>query len=143
MAFTLDVSTTRGRVRLLIGDTDTVTAANQIFTDAEIDAFLALDAEVYGAAALAMRAMAASAARCAVAYKLLGNNIDIDRRDIAKRFMEIAKSYMDERDSGGGFALVPIAWAVNQAGIDETDYDDTYDEQDPYNVDSFEMHGDV
>ena len=54
MAFTYDSTTARGRVRLLVSDTDTATAANQIFDDDEIDAFLALENnEVYAAAAAA------------------------------------------------------------------------------------------
>ncbi len=43
MAFTYDLTTDRGKVRLLLRDTDTVTVANQFFTDAEIDAFLDLN----------------------------------------------------------------------------------------------------
>ena len=39
MAFTYDVTTDRGKVRLLIGDTD---AADYQFEDAEIDAFLTM-----------------------------------------------------------------------------------------------------
>ena len=43
MAFTYDLATDRGKVRLLIRDTDTVTVANQFLTDAEIDTFLVLN----------------------------------------------------------------------------------------------------
>jgi len=63
MAFTYDVATERGQVRLLISDTDTATAANQVFTDAEIDAFLALEgANVRRAAAQALDTIASNEA---------------------------------------------------------------------------------
>ena len=143
MAFSVSLSEDSGKVRLLIRDTDTATAANQIFTDAEITAFLAIDASVYGAAALALRSMAADASRCAVAYKLLRNNVEIDRRDLPKRFLEIAKTYIEERDTSGGSQLRPIMWELNSVGIDETDYPDSYDDQDSYFVDDFETHGEV
>lgn len=55
MAFTYDPTTARGQVRLLIGDTDTATTANQLFSDAEVDALLLLNNNVVrlGAAAAA------------------------------------------------------------------------------------------
>lgn len=55
--FTLDYSTDRGRVRLLIGDID---AAAPIFDDTAVDAFLdtAADNNVKRAAALALRVIA-------------------------------------------------------------------------------------
>lgn len=64
MAFTFDPATDRGKVRLLINDTDTATVANQIFDDASIDAFLALsdDEEVKLAAALALDTIASNQA---------------------------------------------------------------------------------
>ncbi len=58
MAFTYDVTTTRGKVRLLC--TDSV-LANEIFADAEIDAFLTLESsDVRRAAALALETIASS-----------------------------------------------------------------------------------
>lgn len=63
MAFTYDTTTARGHVRLIIGDTDTVTVANQIFTDAEIDAFLSMQDDVVKlAAAQALEALASKQA---------------------------------------------------------------------------------
>lgn len=63
MSFTYDTTTSRGQVRLIIGDTDTVTAANQIFSDAEIDAFLSMEGSVVKlAAACALEAIASKQA---------------------------------------------------------------------------------
>lgn len=61
MAFTYDPTTDRGRVRMQIGDTDTVNADRQLFTDDEIDAFLALNTNIVKlAAADALQAMASN-----------------------------------------------------------------------------------
>lgn len=55
MAFTYDVSTKRGQVRLLISDTD---PASALFEDDEIDAFLTLaDSNVFLAAAMAIESL--------------------------------------------------------------------------------------
>jgi len=53
MAFTYDPSTDAGFVRLLIRDTDVFTPANQLFTDAEISAFLTREGGVARRAAAA------------------------------------------------------------------------------------------
>ena len=61
MAFTYDPTTDRGRVRLLVADTNDADATLQIFTDAEIDAFLDLnDQAVLLAAAMAAESIASS-----------------------------------------------------------------------------------
>lgn len=59
MAFTYDNTTDRGRVRLLIRDTNVATAALQVFDDSEVDAFLALNVGVKRAAAAALMVLAA------------------------------------------------------------------------------------
>jgi|GEM_PF-3308082 len=93
MALTFDVTTSRGKVRLLIHDTDTATAANQLFTDAEIDAFLSLEnQEVYAAAAAACESIASSAARSAIRVRA-ERIFDIDRRDVPGHFMKLAKTF--------------------------------------------------
>lgn len=59
MTFTYDASTDAGKVRLLIGDTDTDDVDRQIFSDAEISAFLAMQSGVVAlAAADALEAIA-------------------------------------------------------------------------------------
>ena len=61
MAFTYDITTDRGRVRLLCTDTDdTIGAPAQYFQDSEIDFFLtAMSSSVLRAAALALYTIAA------------------------------------------------------------------------------------
>jgi hypothetical protein len=62
MAFTYDVTTDRGKVRLLIGDTD---SNNALLQDDEIDFFLTDYSGVYMAASAAAMAIAGKFARLA------------------------------------------------------------------------------
>lgn len=59
MAFTYDVSTDRGKVRMLTPDSS---ATNYVFEDAEVDAFLSLEGDVRRAAALALETIASNEA---------------------------------------------------------------------------------
>lgn len=100
MAFTLDPTTDRGKVRLLVGDTDTATVANQIFTDAEVDAFLDLEGNnVYAAAAAAASSIAASSAKSAIAWRALGNELQVDKKEVPSHYSALADKYR-ERASG-------------------------------------------
>ena len=65
MSFTYDLSTDRGKVRLLIQDTDTVTVANQFYEDDEIDTFITLAGNlegdsVFNASAVALESWASN-----------------------------------------------------------------------------------
>ena len=67
MAATYDITTTRGKARLLAADTDT---ANYLFDDAEWDYFLTLaEDDPALAAALALEAAATDAAKIAVIFR--------------------------------------------------------------------------
>lgn len=59
MAFTYDVSTDRGKVRMLTPDSS---ATTYVFEDAEVDAFLVLEGDVRRAAALALETIASNEA---------------------------------------------------------------------------------
>jgi hypothetical protein len=83
----IDVSTNRGKVRLLIGDTGGI-----IFSDDYIDSFLEQrNDDVYLASALALRSIAASAALVAKLERSL--NITIDRKSVPLRLLEVAAQY--------------------------------------------------
>jgi hypothetical protein len=61
MSFTYDVTTSRGKVRLLITDTD---SSDYVFEDAEIDAFLSMkSSDIYESGALACETWARSQAK--------------------------------------------------------------------------------
>ena len=90
----------RDDVRLLVADTDTADSTKQIFSDAEIDAFLSLESnEVFGAAASACQAIAGSAARSAIAYAAMGM-LSIDRQAVPAEFRKLAEAYRKRATEG-------------------------------------------
>jgi hypothetical protein len=89
MAFTYDVTTSRGRVRLNIGDT---VQASAIFTDEEIDAFLSMSSgDVFYASAIALLGIAST--KALLAKKKAAGNYSEDLTAIAKELREQAKAY--------------------------------------------------
>ena len=62
MAFTYNLATDRGKVRLLISDTNAADTTLQVFQDDEVDVFLAMNVGVKRAAAAALLVMAGSVA---------------------------------------------------------------------------------
>lgn len=96
MAFTYDL-TAPGNLedlRLQIGDT-TSGSGNYVFEDAELNRFLSRASnDINLAAAMACRSLAASHARRAIWYRVNGiQGFEMDRRDPAKRFLEMAKEF--------------------------------------------------
>lgn len=73
MAFTYDLTTDAGRVRLLVPDSD---AASYVFDDDEVDTFLALETGVKRAAALALETIAANQALTLKVIRLLDLSTD-------------------------------------------------------------------
>ncbi|MEE8551467.1 MAG: hypothetical protein V3T08_09480 [Gemmatimonadota bacterium] len=122
MAFTYDTTTSRGRVRLLVSDTDTADATKQIFTDAEIDAFLAFENnEIYAAAAAACESLAANTARSAILYraeKLLA----IDRKNVPMHFRALAKMYRERSVSAPAEEIDSMDYSIGPFGDDRSEY---------------------
>lgn len=98
MAFTYDVSTDRGKVRLLITD---VQEANPLFQDAEIDAFLTLNTSVRLAAAAALEVIAAS--EVLVLKKITILDLESDGPAVARELRELAKQLRAQDSSIGAF----------------------------------------
>lgn len=99
MAFTYDLSTDIGKVRLLITDTDT---NNSIFTDEEITSFLSITAvngsnDINLAAAKAMETIAASEALVQKKIKLL--DLTTDGPAVAASLRASAALLREESDS--------------------------------------------
>lgn len=116
MAFTFDPTSDRGKVRLLVADTDQATPANQIFEDAEIDAFLSLASdEVFEAAALACESVAASTSRSAIAWRALGQH-RIDKRDVPEHYRELAKQYRESARSQPAEEIDAMQYTVDAFG---------------------------
>ena len=121
MAFTYDPTTSRGKVRLLVADTDEETQTNQIFTDAEVDAFLVLENnEVHTAAAAACESIAASTARSAIAWKAL--NESIDKKSIPDLFMKLATKYRKRAALGVSEEVDSFDYTLSQFGEDISEY---------------------
>lgn len=100
MAFTYDVSTDRGKVRLLITD---VQEANPLFQDAEIDAFLALNTSVRMAAAAALEVIAAS--EVLVLKKIVNLDLETDGPAVARELRELAKQLRAQETAVGAFDI--------------------------------------
>ena len=122
MAFTYDPGSSRGRVRLLLSDTDTADATKQIFTDAEIDAFLAIESnEIYAAAAAACESLAANTARSAIRMKL-ERLLEIDRKDVPKHFRELAMMYRKRAVSAPAEEIDSMGYDISPFGRDRSEY---------------------
>lgn len=94
MAFTYDVSTDIGKVRLLISDTK---EADLLFQDEEIQAFLDLNAaNVKRAAAQALDSMAANQVMVLKVIRLL--DLSTDGSAVERSLHELAKQLRDEAD---------------------------------------------
>lgn len=94
MAFTYDITTDRGKVRLLCTDTD---AAYQLFQDAEIDYFLALfGSNCLRAAAIALLTIAAQETLLMKRIKLL--DLQTDGPAEAAALRELANVYQEKAD---------------------------------------------
>ena len=102
MAFTYDPTTDRGKVRLLIHDTD---SGSILFQDAEIDAFLLMrGSNWYGAAADALRSLAASKALIAKAvtagkYSESSEGLPSKLLDVAEKLDELAKGNIEPAEA--------------------------------------------
>ena len=79
MSYTYDPTTDRGRVRLLVRDTD---EKSYVFSDAEIDVFLALaESDVFLAAAMACRNLTGRGVKEFTGVSLGGYRLDASTAD--------------------------------------------------------------
>jgi hypothetical protein len=100
VAYSYDVTTDRGAVRLLANDNDETT---HLFEDAEIDRFLGLADGVLRAAALACLAIAGNENLIQKKLTFLaGAGIQTDGPAVAKEMRELAKAYNDRADNAPG-----------------------------------------
>jgi len=73
VAFTYDITTDRGLVRIKLSDTD---SAAYVFEDAEIDAFLSREGTVDGATVALLRVLLVDRARRAKRFSMQGLSLD-------------------------------------------------------------------
>lgn len=106
MTFTYDLTTDRGKVRLYAQDT---TAANAIFSDDEIDAFLLANSnDVYASAADALEIIAANQAY--VLKVITNNGLTTNGAQVAAALRATAAQWREkstEKSTSTGIAIVP------------------------------------
>lgn len=121
MAFTLDYSTDRGKVRLLITDVDSTQA---LFDDSQVDAFLALEENsVPRAAALALDTIASNESLVQKASRLVdfqtnGPAVAADLRNHAKVLRERADQ-LEYADSFDWAEMVTGPFTARERVLDE------------------------
>lgn len=121
MAFTYDVTTNAGKVRLLLVDTD---SNNALFDDDEIAAFLSLarDSNIKRAAALGLRTVAANEVLVQKRIRLLDLSTDGPAEAAALRALADKLEADADRDD---LLSTPFDWAEginNPAGLIEYTY---------------------
>ena len=112
MAFTYDLATDRGKVRLLIQDTD---ETYEFYTDAEIDAFLTLAAdldgdEVRNASATALESWASNQVLILKVIELL--DITVDGAAVSREMRmraQILRAEAITTSSDAGFEIAEMA----------------------------------
>lgn len=117
MAFTYDLSTDVGKVRLLIPDS---VSSDHIFSDEELTAILTMESDnVKRATAAALDTLASSEAYQQQAIRVLG--IQNDGPAVAKELRERAKTLRTEADrdeladAGGAFDIAEMVVTPSQA----------------------------
>lgn len=117
MAFTYDVATLAGQVRLLIGDTE---ATDPLFQDDEITAFLGIEEhDIRLAAALALDVMAAN--QVMVLKVVTQNGVSTNGAAVAQALRAQAKALRDQAElaSGGDAEDALFDWAET-VGVSDT-----------------------
>lgn len=117
MAFTYDVATLAGQVRLLIGDTE---ATDPLFQDDEITAFLDIEEhDIRLAAALALDVMAAN--QVMVLKVVTQNGVSTNGAAVAQALRAQAKALRDQAElaSGGDAGDALFDWAET-VGVSDT-----------------------
>lgn len=95
MAFSYNnsLSSDRDKLRFFISD---VTSGSAIYQDSELDGVLSMDSNVFRAAAIALRARAASFIEKAIQYSIgaeIKGQLSVDRREIIRNFNLLIASY--------------------------------------------------
>jgi len=94
MAFTNDITTDIGKLRLLLVDVD---SSNPIFQDSELEVFLSLkSSNLQRATALALRAIAGSQVLVLKVIKLL--QLQTDGAAVSRELRQLAKEFDDSAD---------------------------------------------
>jgi len=113
VAFTYDVTTDRGKVRLLVPDKD---ASDYFFEDDEIDYFITLESTLKDAAALALETLASDEAYVQKVIKLMDlstNGAETARALLSRAALLRAQADKDAEDALGDDEFDIAEWVVN------------------------------
>jgi len=107
MAFTYDVTTAAGQVRLLIPDRN---AGDYVFEDTEIDAFLSIEgSNVKRAAAMGIETIASNTAMVLKVIRLLDLTTDgAKTSDALLARAKLLRAQADDEDVAGGFDIAEM-----------------------------------
>lgn len=109
MAFTYDLSTNAGKVRLMVADT---VQEYQQFSDEEIAAFLSMEPRPRRAAAMALEAIAVN--ESLIQKRIVALHIETDGPALAAELRNMAKSLREQdKLSAGSGATMRIAEMVS------------------------------
>jgi hypothetical protein len=124
---TIDFTSDEGKLRMLVSDT---TVGSFILTDEEVTAILDLSkGNIYLAAAIACRSIAASAAKSAMSYSLLAGEIKIEKDNLPKWWLQLAEKY-EAMAALNDTEDYRVDWPLKinkSTGHDESDYYSTSD----------------
>lgn len=102
-----DVTTDRGRVRLLVSDVGGSDGSTFLFTNAEVDAFLTLRGDdVMLAAALALRTIAGNEAMTSKVIRFL--DLQTDGAKLAQALLQLADKYEAQADGDVDFDIAEM-----------------------------------
>ena len=126
MSFTYSPTTDRGKCRLLVHDTtDGTYGTDYEFSDADIDAMLEQNGDsVWLASADLCRVLAVKATSGAFVLKLPGA-LELDRREVAKRYMEMSITYTQRASEGPDVIVEHVdsfAFGTSVIGEDISEY---------------------
>lgn len=124
MSFSYDntLSASRDRLRFLVSDTTSATAA---YANEELDGILSVQANVYLAAAILLRQRAAKLAPDAFLYSsgaFAGGQFTMDRRQTVKALLDLAKSYEEVAAASAEEAFDRFAFNIDALGRDRSEY---------------------
>src|SRR5688500_16350909 len=114
MAFTYDLGTDVGKVRLIISDIDEGNAANQIFQDEEIQVFLGMEGgQPTLAAAMAFETMGGNETQIQKRIRIMDLSLDgpavsVELRALAKSLRDRYQAILDAADTEPSFAVAGV-----------------------------------
>ena len=120
MAFTYNLATDRGKVRLIIDDKDTVTVANQFFDDDEIDCFLTLagdlDSEpIRTASAMALETWASNQVMVLKLVQLL--DVQVDGVSVSREMRQRSAILRKEAEEIGAITSTDAGFEIAEMAL--------------------------